>query len=106
MKVTVIATGFQAPRPEFQLSGEFMEQPVLGELPLTEFSVGEPPRRETPAEPLVASPPSEQQDKSEEIPFYRKVLAHARGDDPGGYGPNWSNVDDFDIPTVLRKQMD
>ena len=24
----------------------------------------------------------------------------------GGYGPNWSGVDDFDIPTVLRKQMD
>ena len=42
-----------------------------------------------------------------EIPFYRKVLAQgSRGDDPGGFGPNWSNVDDYDIPTVLRKQMD
>ncbi len=30
----------------------------------------------------------------------------ATDDDPGGYGPNWSNVDDYDIPTVLRKQMD
>ena len=28
------------------------------------------------------------------------------GEDPGGFGPNWSNVDDYDIPTVLRKQMD
>ena len=41
-----------------------------------------------------------------EVPFYRKVLAHRQGEDPGGFGPNWSNVDDYDIPTVLRKQMD
>jgi hypothetical protein len=51
----------------------------------------------------AAPPPSEEQP---EIPFYRKVLAQRQGDDPGGYGPNWSNVDDYDIPTVLRKQMD
>ena len=30
----------------------------------------------------------------------------SRPDDPNGFGPNWSNVDDYDIPTVLRKQMD
>jgi cell division protein FtsZ len=29
-----------------------------------------------------------------------------RGDDSGGYGPNVSSRDDFDIPTVLRRQMD
>jgi len=30
-----------------------------------------------------------------------------RGDDSGGFGPNASgNRDDFDIPTVLRRQMD
>ena len=30
-----------------------------------------------------------------------------RGDDSGGFGPNASNSrDDFDIPTVLRRQMD
>ena len=46
------------------------------------------------------------QEEEERVPFYRKVIAHAQGEDPGGYGPNWSNVDDFDIPTVLRKQMD
>jgi hypothetical protein len=40
------------------------------------------------------------------VPFYRKAVAHQRGDDPNGFGPNWSNVDDYDIPTVLRKQMD
>jgi cell division protein FtsZ len=107
MKVTVIATGFQASQPEIRMSGEFAEQPVFGELPLTEFSVSESPSQRRAAEaPLAAAPTEEQQEKPEEIPFYRKVLAHARGDDPGGYGPNWSNVDDFDIPTVLRKQMD
>jgi hypothetical protein len=41
-----------------------------------------------------------------DVPFYRKVIANTRGDDPNGFGPNWSNVDDYDIPTVLRKQMD
>ncbi len=46
-------------------------------------------------------------DESEaDMPFYRKALAQRHADDPGGYGPNWSNIDDFDIPTVLRKQMD
>ena len=45
-------------------------------------------------------------DKSEEIPFFRKVLAQSTTDQSGGYGPNWSSVDDFDIPAVLRKQMD
>jgi hypothetical protein len=30
-----------------------------------------------------------------------------RGDDSGGFGPNASTTrDDFDIPTVLRRQMD
>ena len=45
-------------------------------------------------------------EEEEGVPFYRKVIAEAQNDDPNGYGPNWSNVDDFDIPTVLRKQMD
>jgi len=29
-----------------------------------------------------------------------------RGDDMGGFGPNASSRDDFDIPTILRRQMD
>jgi len=29
-----------------------------------------------------------------------------RGDDPTGFGPNASAREDFDIPTVLRRQMD
>lgn len=48
----------------------------------------------------------EREEEAEHVPFYRKVIAHARGEDSGGFGPNWSNVDDYDIPTVLRKQMD
>ena len=57
----------------------------------------------------VSTQPPTQETSSEEpddIPFYRKVIAQARGEDTDGFGPNWSNVDDFDIPTVLRKQMD
>ncbi len=59
--------------------------------------------------PLFDEPldtPAATQEESDDIPFYRKVIAQAQSDDPNGYGPNWSNVDDFDIPTVLRKQMD
>jgi cell division protein FtsZ len=41
-----------------------------------------------------------------DVPFYRKAIARLRPEDPNGFGPNWSNVDDYDIPTVLRKQMD
>ena len=50
--------------------------------------------------------PSPAQQSLEEVPFYRKVIAQSQREDPNGFGPNWSNVDDFDIPTVLRKQMD
>ena len=56
--------------------------------------------------PRVAAAAPEPPAEEEQVPFYRKVIAHSRGEDPGGFGPNWSNVDDFDIPTVLRKQMD
>ena len=45
-------------------------------------------------------------DDVDEVPFIRKAIAHNGTDDSGGYGPNWSGVDDYDIPTVLRKQMD
>ncbi len=51
-------------------------------------------------------PAVEEEESQEEIPYFRRVMAQSQPDDPGGYGPNWSNVDDYDIPTVLRKQMD
>ena len=92
MKVTVIATGFNVengdhfmtPRPVTQRTME-NDEPIIDE---------------------VTEPPAGTEEDSEEIPFYRKVIAQSQNDDPNGYGPNWSNVDDFDIPTVLRKQMD
>ncbi len=58
------------------------------------------------AEPEPAAAAALADEESEQIPYYRKALAHQQPDDPGGYGPNWSSVDDYDIPTVLRKQMD
>ena len=60
----------------------------------------------TTLEPEAEPREAEAGEEQEEIPFYRKFIAKSQPDDPGGYGPNWSNVDDFDIPTVLRKQMD
>ena len=36
----------------------------------------------------------------------RAARTFLRGDDSGGFGPNASSRDDFDIPTVLRRQMD
>ena len=78
------------------------------------------------AAPETAAPPAQQQmsygghssstpiveepapvaEVEEDVPFYRKALAMRHLDDSSGYGPNWKNVDDYDIPTVLRKQMD
>ena len=128
-----VRTAVEAWRPRPSLHGEsehaepaqqaaprepVVHEPVVREPAVREPAVREPAYREpgiresAPAvtqEPMlpltqpVAPPPAEQEP---DIPFYRKVLAHRQADDPGGYGPNWSNVDDYDIPTVLRKQMD
>jgi hypothetical protein len=97
MKVTVIATGFDR---------------AVGERPRAAVSLSM--SRSTTAAPglapSLASAPIEREDPEKsapvDVPFYRKAIAHVRGDDPNGFGPNWSNVDDYDIPTVLRKQMD
>jgi cell division protein FtsZ len=93
MKVTVIATGFdrsQEDRPRVPAPPAVAGRPVA-------------------VPPLPAAPPGEREEPEKspaDVPFYRKAIAHVRGDDPNGFGPNWSNVDDYDIPTVLRKQMD
>ena len=95
MKVTVIATGFDRgldDRPR-------MPAPSLAATPIRQAS--------GPTLAPAAAAKDEEPDRSPaDIPFYRKAIAHVRGDDPNGFGPNWSNVDDYDIPTVLRKQMD
>jgi cell division protein FtsZ len=103
MKVTVIATGFDRPgeeRPRMSAPVSYSTSrsmpaatPSLAAMPMMQER--ERNEREEPAEKTAA-----------DVPFYRKAIAHIRGDDPNGFGPNWSNVDDYDIPTVLRKQMD
>ena len=85
-----------------------LEAPVA---PAPTGAVEHQPAHQTPVgspfEPTPRRPPSEAEPEAEEeVPFYRKVIAHTQPEDPGGFGPNWSNVDDYDIPTVLRKQMD
>ncbi|MEE8525240.1 MAG: cell division protein FtsZ [Thermoanaerobaculia bacterium] len=69
--------------------------------PMSAANSVRPERDPAPPEPMRGDHEAE-----ENVPFYRKMLAHNQPEDPGGYGPNWSNVDDYDIPTVLRKQMD
>jgi cell division protein FtsZ len=102
MKVTVIATGFHSHagptyvRPTQQLA------PAVIEPSMDSFAeAADPP----PEMAEVDLQPVEEQDDGK-VPFYQKVLAHQGNEDPGNFGPNWSGVDDFDIPTVLRKNMD
>jgi cell division protein FtsZ len=109
MKVTVIATGFR-------YAGETPERAAASAgMPLRSIAGGSAgpvgPRYAASAGSGAAgrtpAPEPKREEAAAELPFYRKVLAQgSRGDDPGGFGPNWSNVDDYDIPTVLRKQMD
>jgi cell division protein FtsZ len=94
MKVTVIATGFDR---------SVDDRPSRSQSPMMSLN------RPAPA-PVFAAPAQAEREEPEksplDIPFYRKAIANQRNDDPNGFGPNWSNVDDYDIPTVLRKQMD
>lgn len=133
MKVTVIATGFDIAQGERGDSDRADSQregrPIAFSIPRREapsrpepVAAREPVARPEPApaarerteQPAAAAAattrgpdrPTERDDSPAEVPFYRKAIAHNRGDDPGGFGPNWSSVDDYDIPTVLRKQMD
>jgi len=92
MKVTVIATGFDRgldDRPRMSAPAPMISRPVPVSVPS-----------------FTPAPAPEPEPEPADVPFYKKAIAHVRGDDPGGFGPNWSNVDDYDIPTVLRKQMD
>jgi len=132
MKVTVIATGFDAaepagrgqrpaPHPALVRNREARQAPAPAPSEAEEerddghdatddrreevsFFARRGEARQEPAP--RPEPDRGTADAEPEIPFYRKVLAHRQTEDSGGFGPNWSNVDDYDIPTVLRKQMD
>ena len=109
MKVTVIATGFRYAGETPERAAASNGMPLRSGPGTSVQPIG--PRYAASAGSATASRPPAAEPKREEatneVPFYRKVLAQgSRGDDPGGFGPNWSNVDDYDIPTVLRKQMD
>ncbi len=110
MKVTVIATGFDrlaGERPRQTFSS--LSAGAAGASPSVNGAAGSIPLR-APLPPVAAAPAAGPREEPEvsaaDVPFYRKAIAHARPEDPNGFGPNWSNVDDYDIPTVLRKQMD
>ena len=103
MKVTVIATGF-ADKRQPRMDG--LESPPAGVE--TDVAADSPDglaaagQAEDAASEGVAA---EDQD-SGDADFRDRLLAERHKIDPGGFGPNWRNVDDYDIPTVLRKQMD
>jgi cell division protein FtsZ len=113
MKVTVIATGFDGSDEErLPMAQRARDLRVERELeavetePATARPLGRSIRIEDDTVTTLEAEEEAQAEGQEEIPFYRKFIARSQPDDPGGYGPNWSNVDDYDIPTVLRKQMD
>jgi cell division protein FtsZ len=107
MKVTVIATGFDRAAAAFDRPAAAFERPAVER---SRAAAPPAPARPVPAPvaPLAAAPAAKEEPDASpaDMPFYRKAIAHSRNDDPNGFGPNWSNVDDYDIPTVLRKQMD
>ncbi|MGE5233830.1 MAG: cell division protein FtsZ [Acidobacteriota bacterium] len=96
MKVTVIATGFKY-QPH--------ERPAAPPLAAIDRRRPEPMVAAPVARPAAPAEPRREEEPAD-VPFYRKAVANARPEDPNGFGPNWSQVDDYDIPTVLRKQMD
>ena len=103
MKVTVIATGFAENRQprmdglESQPAG--VETDVAADSPDGLAAAGQ--AADTASEGVAA------EDLDSGDPDFRdRLLAERHKIDPGGFGPNWRNVDDYDIPTVLRKQMD
>jgi len=75
MKVTVIATGFDR---------SVADRPSRSTVSLS---------RPASAPVFAAAPPVERDEEPKsplDVPFYRKAVANQRGDDPNGFGPNWS----------------
>lgn len=101
MKVTVIATGFSEDRPPHYGAPESKPKSAgTGEASEASDAL---------AADLAGAPAAEESpsgEKESDANFRDRMLADRHKIDPGGFGPNWRNVDDYDIPTVLRKQMD
>ena len=99
MKVTVIATGFAESRQPRPVNSEAMPEADQAAEPAEGLAAAE--TAEAASERSAAGDAD-----SDDSGFRDRLLAERHEIDPGGYGPNWRNVDDYDIPTVLRKQMD
>ena len=100
MKVTVIATGFGQNRQPGPVDSEAMpEGDQAAESAEALAAAGE-------AAEVGPEGNAAEDGDSDESGFRDRLLAERHEIDPGGYGPNWRNVDDYDIPTALRKQMD
>ncbi len=109
MKVTVIATGFDRrddDRPRQPAPSLNVSRPSPAPAPSLAAMTMNDRDRDRDRNDRDRDRHEEPEKSAADVPFYRKAIAHIRGDDPNGFGPNWSNVDDYDIPTVLRKQMD
>ena len=103
MKVTVIATGFaenRQPRMDgLESQPADVETGVAADSPDGLPAAGQ-------AEDAASEGVAAEDLDSGDADFRDRLLAERHKIDPGGFGPNWRNVDDYDIPTVLRKQMD
>jgi cell division protein FtsZ len=102
VKVTVIATGFEARRSNashhreeaFFESSHSRKTQVQPAIPAAAAAATSTPASEPSVHP------------SEGDFFFKKGSPFFRGDDSGGYGPNVGSKDDLDVPTILRRQMD
>ncbi len=94
MKVTVVATGFD----------QVTERRIETDRAQPEPSIAEEPE-EPPVQPETAAP--RQSSDAPEAPLYRRARDTPQSadaaEDPDS---RWANVDDYDIPTVLRKQRE
>jgi cell division protein FtsZ len=108
MKVTVIATGFHSEADNLRANLRPFQRtrPVRETFDAAFERVAAAPEEDAEDLPPEMAEVEPEPEEEEAVPFYRKVLAQQSNDDPGGFGPNWSEVDDFDIPTVLRKNLD
>ncbi len=103
MKVTVIATGFAEDRqPHVDGSAP---QPADVE---ADAGGADSPAGLAAANPAPAATSGERaaQDPGGNPDFRDRLRAETHEIKPDPYGVNWQGNDDYDIPTVLRKQMD